>query len=120
MQTKRIICVESCEDTAKAVKILLEREGFITTLVYSGQEALKIANEGFQLFLMDILLPDMTGWDLFIKLKRKFPDEKYIFFGNFDISKRTKEELFDNGVNGYLLKPFEKEEFLKMITQVLC
>lgn len=119
MPKKKILCAESYKDTAQAVKVLLDIAGFDVEIVHSGVDALQKAKEGFHLCLMDVILPDMTGWDLFVKLKEKFPDEKYIFYGNFDLPGRIKEMLFDNGVHDYLLKPFEKKEFLDKIHSVL-
>ena len=69
---KKILYIEDNEDTANAVKIILDNAGFETQLAFTGKQGLKIAEkEKFDLILLDIMLPDMSGWDIFEKLKKK-------------------------------------------------
>ena len=69
---KRILYVEDNEDTAEGVKAILTHAGFKAELAFCGKDGVKKAISGlFDLVLIDIMLPDISGWDVFTKLNGK-------------------------------------------------
>ena len=61
----RVLCVEDDRDTSEMVSILLESFGYEVTVAETYAEALRLAqSEEFDLYLLDIHLPDRSGLDL--------------------------------------------------------
>lgn len=116
---KRILYVEDNEDTANAVKAILNKAGFETHTACSGKECLsKAKKEHFDLFLLDVMLPDMSGWDIFNKLKKKNTNSKYVFLSIIPVPEKMGE-LKRIGVSDYIMKPFAKQELVNRISKVL-
>ncbi|MEM4267360.1 MAG: response regulator [Candidatus Woesearchaeota archaeon] len=117
---KSILYVEDNADTAEAVKIILSSAGFDVTLANCGKEGLRLAQEKkFDLFLLDIMLPDMSGWDIFEKLKPKI-NAKYAFISAIPVSAERIAELKKSGVSDYIMKPFTKADLVKRVTKILA
>jgi len=114
---KKILYIEDYEDTAEAVKTILSNE-FEVEIALSRKEGLKKAEKHFDLILLDIMLPDMSGWDIFQTLKKKI-DTKYVFLSVIPISSERMKELKQNGVSDYITKPFKKNELIKKIKDLL-
>ncbi len=116
---KRILYIEDNEDTAEAVQIFLNTAGFETEISFSGKEGLRKARSGnFDLFLLDVMLPDMSGWDIFEKLKSD-KKAKFAFLSAIPITKERMSELKQAGVSDYITKPFTKEQLVRRIKIIL-
>ena len=115
---KKILYVEDNEDTADAVKIILDGAGFKTEIANCGKDALKKAKGHFDLILLDIMLPDMSGWDIFEKIKGK-KGTKFAFLSIIPVSDERIEELRNNGVSDYITKPFGKADLIKRVKNIL-
>lgn len=116
---KKILYVEDNLDTAEAVKIILEKEGFEAEIVSSGKDCMRIAKEKkFDLILLDIMLPDMSGWDIFDNLKGKVVS-KFAFLSAIPVSKERMAELKKSGISDYITKPFAKEDLIRRIKTIL-
>ncbi len=116
---KKILYVEDHVDTAEAVKVMLTDAGFKTETVSSGKEALRKAKEGFDLFLLDIMLPDMSGWDIFKTLKKNIKNTKYIFLSIIPVSTERLKEFKKVGISDYITKPFVKTDLIARVKKAL-
>jgi len=116
---KRILYVEDNEDTADAVKIILQKIGFEVQVESCGKDALNKAHEQFDLILLDIMLPDMSGWDIFEKLVRRKVKTKYAFLSAIPVSNERLMELRKAGIADYIMKPFDKEDLINRIKKIL-
>ncbi|MCK5630787.1 MAG: response regulator transcription factor [Nanoarchaeota archaeon] len=116
---KKILYVEDDEDTLMAVKVLLETQGYQVRGATNGKEALKlIAEEDFNLILLDIMLPDMSGWDIFQKLHKDTPEKKVAFLSVMPVSEERKKVLLKAGAMDYIMKPFDKEDLIRRINKI--
>jgi len=115
---KKILYVEDNIDTANAVKIMLDNAGFQTEIVSSGKEGVKKAEENFDLILLDIMLPDMSGWDIFEKIKNKIKS-KIAFLSAIPVSSERMEELKKAGISDYITKPFTKKDLIERVKRIL-
>jgi len=115
---KKILYIEDNKDISEAVKIILNNAGFITEIASSGKEGLKLAETGFDLYLLDIMLPDMSGWDIFEQLKNKNIGSKFAFLSAIPISLERTEELKSSGISDYITKPFTKNDLLKRVRKM--
>lgn len=116
---KKILYVEDHEDTAEAVKAILSKAGFKIDISLSGKDGIRKAKNHYDLFLLDIMLPDMSGWDIFQTLKKKIKGTKYIFLSVIPVSTERMEELKKAGISDYITKPFTKVDLIARIKKVL-
>ena len=63
-------------------------------------------------------LPKLLGTDVFVMLKEINPDVKVIFASGF-MSLETKSELLREGAKGFILKPYNLNEVLQIVREVL-
>jgi two-component system chemotaxis response regulator CheY len=113
------------DDEAFAQKLattVLKQIGVKTVLAAkSGAEALKILSEPhlkFDLIISDWNMPEMTGLNLLKKVRETWPDMPFIMLtgkttGDFVLAAK------DNGVNGYIGKPFAPAQLTAKIAAVL-
>lgn len=115
---KKILYVEDNEDTAEAVQIILQGAGFEVDLAHDGKKGIKLALKNkYDLLLLDIMLPDMSGWDIFEKIRKKI-ESKYAFLSALPVSLERKEELKKAGVSEYIMKPFSKDDLIKRVKKI--
>ena len=115
----KILYVEDNKDTAEAVKIILDNAGFQTETVSNGKEGIKKAEHGFDLILLDIMLPDMSGWDIFATLSKKKIKSKFAFLSAIPVSSERMQELKKAGISDYITKPFSKEDLINRVKKIL-
>lgn len=117
---KQILYVEDDEDTFNAVKVLLETQGYKVNGAANGKEALKlIEKEHHDLILLDIMLPDMSGWDIFQKIHKSTPKQKVAFLSVMPVSEERKKVLIKSGAMDYIMKPFDKEDLIRRVNKIL-
>lgn len=116
---KRILYVEDNKDTADAVQMILDSEGFETDLSFSGRDSLRRAKErDYDLIILDIMLPDMSGWDIFTKLKDKVKS-KFVFLSAIPVSSDRMAELGRVGISDYITKPFDRADLVSRIKKIV-
>ncbi len=98
---------------------MLTNVGFKTETVSSGKDAMRRAKEGFDLFLLDIMLPDMSGWDVFKTLKKKIKGTKYVFVSVIPVSTERMKAFRKAGVTDYITKPFTKDYLIARVKKAL-
>ena len=116
---KKILYVEDHEDTAEAVKMILDNGGFKIDIALSGKDGIRKARNHYDLILLDIMLPDMSGWDIFQTLKKKIKKTKYIFLSVIPVSTERMRELKKAGISDYITKPFVKVDLIARIKKAL-
>ena len=116
---KKILYVEDNEDTADAVKIILDKAGFETKIASCGKDGIKEANKIFDLILLDVMLPDMSGWDVFQTLQKNKIKTKYAFLSAIPVSSERMRELKKAGISDYITKPFEKNDLITRVKKIL-
>ena len=115
---KKILVADDEEQLALAVKIRLQSKGYQVTTVSDGRQALDhLAAEKPDLVLLDVLMPVMDGYSCLRELNQRFGRGKIpvIVFTARDQLK----ELFElEGVEDYVIKPFDHEDLLVRIGRV--
>lgn len=108
----RILLVEDEHKISAAVKKGLEQEAFSVDVAYTGNDALDFAlTESYDLILLDLMLPGMSGIDVCAKLRKENIQTPILML-------TAKSELEDKvtglnaGADDYLTKPFAFEELL--------
>lgn len=116
----KILVVDDEEDMVGLTKKILELEGYDITIARSGRECLeKIDGSDFDLVLLDIMMPGMSGWEVFDKIQEKKSDSKVVFVSILDISEKRKSHLMVQGLAGYIKKPFSDDELVETVNDIL-
>lgn len=116
---KRILYVEDNPDTAGAVKIILNHAGYVVDTALTGRDGVqKALSQSFDLILLDVMLPDMSGWEVYGKLKPKV-NAKYAFLSAIPISQDRVAQLEKEGLADYIMKPFTKNDLLYKIKRIV-
>lgn len=114
----QIFVLEDDAAIAMGLTYALQQEGYGTTHCKTVQEALKtIEQEIFSLYILDLTLPDGSGYDVCKAIKKK-GDLPVIFLTAYD------EEVnvimgFEMGADDYISKPFRVRELMARIKSVL-
>ncbi len=117
---KRILHVDDEADTLAVVKTILEKEGYEVVSAINGSKALKdVKLNNFDLLILDIMMPDMSGWDLFTRISKIKSTYKVIFLTVLEISEARLQELKGHGVKDYITKPFDRDELVKRVKKVI-
>ncbi len=117
-ENRKILIVDDDEDLSFIISEMLSSYDYAVTCATTGEEAFALlAKEKFHLLLLDINLPDETGFELCTDL-RKVSTVPVIF-----ASARTGEEDrvtgFDIGGDDYLPKPYSMKELLSRVNALM-
>ncbi|MFO8077380.1 MAG: response regulator [Thermoplasmatota archaeon] len=117
---KKIMVVDNEPDIVDLTRTVLELGGYEVIPAYSGEECLKKIEEGeVDLILLDIMMPGMSGWDVFNRIKSKYDHIKVAFMSVLEISEKRKQVLLDEGLSDYIMKPFDKDTLLDKVDSIL-
>jgi len=93
---KRVLIVDDNEDFANYVQVILEQEGFQTTVAYGGEEALKKVSESIPaLIFLDLTMPEMDGFEVVRRLRMnpEWRDIPVVILSGKDLSRDERETL---------------------------
>lgn len=105
---KKILIVEDDPFLLDIYKTRLEKEGFEVTTAQNGEQAFEaLKKESFDLLLLDLVLPELNGFELLerIKKEKKFEKLKIVVISNLG-QKEDIEKAKTLGVEKYLVKAF--------------
>jgi len=114
-----ILIVDDDADLASNLRDILEAEGYGTALAWDGQTALTLCHEKiFNLALIDLKLPDISGVKLIKKLARLSPRMEYIINTGYASLDTAVEAVGQRHIIAYETKPLDMNHILMLITQV--
>ncbi len=119
METPRILVVE--DDTSMGFFLCeaMRKEGYQALLVPDGEEALsRLRREDFELMILDLKLPRMSGMELLSNIKRTHPDTTVIMITAHG-SRSVALEALRKGAYDYFSKPFEIDEMRTVVRRAL-
>ena len=114
---RKILLVEDNETIILGLKYSLEQEGFEVDVAKSVRERQKKLENTFDLYLLDISLPDGNGFEICKEIKSK-QDVPVIFLTARDEETNVVLGL-DIGADDYIIKPFRIRELISRINSVL-
>ena len=121
MINKKILIVEDDANISKLVDYNLNKAGFKTTIVASGEAALPIiGREKFDLIILDIMLPGVDGLEICKKIK----NDKKLSATKVLMLTAKGEEVdkvlgFELGADDYVVKPFSPRELVLRVKAIL-
>ena len=114
----RILIIEDEKQMAQMLSDYLKANDFDTDIAYDGFSAVRhISEEDYNLILMDVMIPDMDGFDV-LKILRRNKTTPVIF-----LTARSEEAdkiaALEQGADDYIVKPFSFRELVARIRAVL-
>ncbi len=116
-----ILVVDDERHLAVGIKFNLEAEGYQVTVAASGPEALKIADDESKpvdLIVLDLMLPGMSGYEVCEQLRESGKQMPVLMLSARTLSE-DRSRGFDVGANQYMVKPFELQELISRIKNLL-
>lgn len=116
---RRILLVEDEENLHDAIKMNLELESYFVASSYDGKDAIdKFRTSRFDLIILDIMLPEINGFDI-CEIIRLEDNIVPILFLTAKDSSQDKIRGLKAGGDDYLTKPFNLEELLLRVANLL-
>lgn len=114
----QIFLVEDEINLSRIVTSYLEKEGWEVKTFYDGNSASKAIDDHPHLWILDIMLPDIDGYQLLRSIKQASPDVPVIFISarDADLDRIIGLEM---GSDDYLAKPFLPRELVIRVRRLL-
>ena len=113
----QILIIEDEKSIADMVKMCLTKNGYICETANNGMAATeKIEKTHYDLILLDIMLPDIDGYDLIDYIKQF---EIPVIFVTAKTSVQDRVKGLKLGAEDYISKPFDLDELLARVETVL-
>ncbi|MDF2910711.1 MAG: DNA-binding response regulator [Sporolactobacillus laevolacticus] len=114
MKKLQILIVDDDWKMRNLLRIYFSKEGFDTVEAANGNEALlKIKNHAFDLIILDVMMPEMDGW----QVCRSIREVKSVPILMLTALGETKEKVqgLELGADDYLTKPFDPDELVARV-----
>ncbi|MDQ8035874.1 MAG: Hpt domain-containing protein, partial [Pedobacter sp.] len=121
-RTRTVMVVDDSVTVRKVTSRLLERHGYDVLLAKDGMDAIaKLEDARPDLMLLDIEMPRMDGFEV-ASLVRHNPnlEDLPIIMITSRTGEKHRERAFQIGVNAYMGKPFQEEQLLETIVELLA
>ncbi len=114
----RILIVEDDTDINNSTAEYLRRQGCVCAQAFSGTEGRLLWKEGgFDLLLVDLMLPGLSGAELIAEVRKSSPVPVIVLSAKTELS--DKVELLSSGADDYLTKPYQLEElWVRILVQL--
>lgn len=116
-----ILFVDDEEMIIKTGKELLETLGYKVLIAKSGKEVIEIyraKNEQIDMVILDTVMPDIGGGEIYDMLKKINPDIKVLLSSGYSMNDEIKE-ILERGCDGFIQKPFTLKELSRKIRKIL-
>jgi DNA-binding response OmpR family regulator len=117
---KQVLVVDDNQNILNLVEIILKSSGYGCTKANTAKQALELIhnnNNNYDLILMDLAMPEMSGIDVLKRLKEEglLDKRKVVFFTASSLTEAEKDDLRNLGALDAMKKPFSKAELLEFI-----
>jgi DNA-binding NtrC family response regulator len=119
MNTIRILVVDDEDIVLESCQAVFELEGFEVLVVPSADKALEaMENNRFTVLLVDVKMPKRDGMYLMEKVKEQWPNVPIVAMSGYYTTETAKEAVRMGAVR-FIAKPFEPDELVETIRQVV-
>lgn len=118
MPKKEILIIDDDEDLSFIISEMLESYGYSVTCAGNSEKAFELLSENsYHLILLDINLPDTTGFELCSELRRV--STVPVIFASARTSETDRITGFDIGGDDFLPKPYSMKELLSRVNALI-
>ena len=123
MGGRKILCIEDSSEMIDLVKLIFTRKGFTVVGALGGRAGLDLVRqEAPDVILLDLMMPDMDGWQVFRQLKC---DDELKEIPVIVVTAKAQSidkvlGLHIARVDDYVTKPFGPQELLESINRVFA
>jgi len=114
----RILIVDDEPSITSALSTILQQAGYQVVVAHTGTEALARLPEKLDLLILDLMLPDMDGYEVCRQI-RKRPSYLPILMLTARDAQWEKVMGLEWGADAYMTKPFEPGELLAQVKAIL-
>ena len=119
---KHILIVEDEQHLAQGIRFNLDAEGYRVTVVADGPAALRLLRAdptAVDLIILDLMLPGMSGYAVCEQIRQAGNDVPILMLSARTLTEDRIRGL-EVGADQYLQKPFELDELLAMVRNLLA
>jgi DNA-binding NtrC family response regulator len=115
----RILVVDDEADIRESLQFLLSSEGYQVELAANGGEGIrKVESGGYDLLLLDLMMPDRSGMDVLRDIRERDPEIPVFLITAYG-SVETAVEALKTGANDFFEKPWKNEKLLIEIERMI-
>jgi CheY-like chemotaxis protein len=115
MATKILIVDDDFNDL-QSMKAVLDKAKYLVFTATNGAQAMDLVNENkFDLILMDIQMPTLSGYDLLRLLRERINHNSKMAY----VTIVPKKNVDLRNIDGFIQKPFNNPDFLKTVKEIL-
>jgi len=119
MAKNKILIVDDDPNITKSLRVILQKEGFITRVVSSGEKAIEeVKKDSPDLILLDLVMPGLSGIEA-LKCIKTFEQEAIIVIITGHPSFESAAEAIRCGAYDYIIKPYDIEEVLFTVKRAI-
>ena len=117
----KILVIDDEQNLRRLTQVNLEANKYEVITATTGTEGLKLAEQMHpDLVLLDIRMPDMSGWDVLMALKMNRKLKKIpVVIMSASPPYKDEQSLRNLRASGWLMKPFSVEDLLQQVKQLL-
>jgi CheY-like chemotaxis protein len=116
-----VLLVDDELSVLEVTAAMIERLGYTVVMAASGHEALAIYRrepERFRLVILDMIMPETGGGEVFDKLKRINPGVRVLLASGYSMQGQARE-IMSRGCTGFIQKPFSMEDLSRKLQDAL-
>ncbi|MBT9329571.1 hybrid sensor histidine kinase/response regulator [Paracidobacterium acidisoli] len=114
-----VLYVDDTIEQRYAMRRILETEGFAVLEAGSGKEALALMQQPLALAVVDVKLPDMSGYDLSRRIKAKEPHLPILQVSASFSDPDLRASGFSGGADAYIAQPVHPAELIALVRRIL-
>lgn len=117
IMSQRILVIDDEENVLKLVEYTMKKEGYQVTTVTDGNSALVEVGKGCDFIILDVMLPDMDGFEILKRIRRNNTVPVLMLTARAEEIDRILGLEF--GADDYLTKPFSPRELVARVKAIL-
>ena len=114
----KILILEDETSIRSFIRVNLKKNGFEAVEAASGEEALEKLDASFDLALMDVMLPGISGFEVCKRAREKYPSLGIIML-TAKGQEENRIEGLELGADDYIVKPFSPKELVALINALV-
>ena len=116
----RILIADDEEVIRTSLQTILTKGGHDTVFALDGEEAAKKATtEGFDLMLLDLDMPKLTGYEVLKQVRATNLDLPVIFITGIGAAAKITQAIAQYKLNGFIEKPFTPEQVIDIVNKAV-